>query len=186
VFKETFNLKRFELISSRVKGNVILDFGSYQGELHKYLETKLNKNILGIDVIKNKFVDIVHDFNKFPYPIKSNYVDCIVASEVVEHLNKPFDFLLECKRVLKKGGKLILTTPNMTGLHYILNQWDNKNDEHLFAWNLPLLKSLIRKIGMKIEEVELMTAYWNRNIIYKTLCFLIPNIRTNIFVVCRK
>jgi ubiquinone/menaquinone biosynthesis C-methylase UbiE len=44
--------------------------------------------------------------------IKDNSVDFVVTFQVIEHINDDEMFLQEIHRVLKPGGKLILTTPN--------------------------------------------------------------------------
>ena len=74
----------------------------------------LNKKegFIGIDYVKAKGVDIVHDLNKYPWPIKSNSVDQIHCSHYIEHLphevkgypNKDgwFLFFDEINRILKK------------------------------------------------------------------------------------
>ncbi len=44
-------------------------------------------------------------------PLKSNYFDTVIATEIIEHLAKPELMLQEIKRVLKSGGRVIITTP---------------------------------------------------------------------------
>lgn len=43
-----------------------------------------------------------------------NRFDCVVLSEVIEHVNSPETFLKECLKPLKPGGSLFLTTFNKT------------------------------------------------------------------------
>jgi ubiquinone/menaquinone biosynthesis C-methylase UbiE len=45
-------------------------------------------------------------------PLKSNSVDFVVCSEVIEHAPRVDVALKELKRVLKKGGTIIVTFPN--------------------------------------------------------------------------
>ena len=45
-------------------------------------------------------------------PFASASFDWITASEVIEHLSEPSALLCEAHRVLKPGGRLLLTTPN--------------------------------------------------------------------------
>lgn len=47
----------------------------------------------------------------FEMPIGENSIDCIVASEIIEHVSYPKRFLEELFKVLKPGGRLIVTTP---------------------------------------------------------------------------
>ena len=63
-----------------------------------------------------------HHFNiedaEFPFPSAS--FDVVLFCEILEHLQSdPIRVLREIKRVLKQGGKLILTTPNVARLENI-------------------------------------------------------------------
>lgn len=44
-------------------------------------------------------------------PFADGHFDCVLASEVMEHIADPFRFASEVKRVLKTGGTLVLTVP---------------------------------------------------------------------------
>lgn len=44
--------------------------------------------------------------------LKSNSIDSILCSEVIEHVTAPHRVISECFRVLKPGGRILLTTPN--------------------------------------------------------------------------
>jgi 2-polyprenyl-3-methyl-5-hydroxy-6-metoxy-1,4-benzoquinol methylase len=46
-------------------------------------------------------------------PSIDNRFDAIVAIEIIEHLENPFRFVRECGKLLKPGGLLFLTTPNV-------------------------------------------------------------------------
>lgn len=43
-----------------------------------------------------------------------NHYDCVVLSEVIEHVNNASDFLEQCVTALKPGGSLFITTFNKT------------------------------------------------------------------------
>jgi len=49
-------------------------------------------------------------------PFRTESVDALAASEVYEHLRNPAAFLEEARRVLRPGGRLVLTTPNTQSL----------------------------------------------------------------------
>lgn len=48
---------------------------------------------------------------KWDYP--DRYFDIVIASHIIEHVVNPDFLILEAKRVLKKGGLLIICTPNI-------------------------------------------------------------------------
>ena len=49
-------------------------------------------------------------------PFDDAFFDAVVCIEGIEHLQRPFDFVRECRRVLRPGGILVLTTPNISAL----------------------------------------------------------------------
>ena len=55
-------------------------------------------------VLKNAHIDE-------EIPLESNSVDCVTLIAVLEHLEKPGHVLSESYRVLKKEGKILITTP---------------------------------------------------------------------------
>lgn len=44
--------------------------------------------------------------------IEDDSFDCVIAVEVLEHVEKDFDFLQNVYRVLRPGGMFLMTTPN--------------------------------------------------------------------------
>ncbi len=52
-------------------------------------------------------------FNGYPLPFNDNEFETILSFETIEHLPQPPDFIRELSRVLRPGGYLALTTPNI-------------------------------------------------------------------------
>ncbi len=113
-------LKRLSLVSSSRKIQYILDAGCGDGELSKKIKKITNAQVYGVDISPNKcklaeqkgIIIKEADLNK-KIPFKDNFFDMVFASEVIEHLVNPDNFLKEARRVLKDKGILILTTPNL-------------------------------------------------------------------------
>jgi len=54
------------------------------------------------------------DLNSIPLELQDESADVVFLCEVIEHLYNPDLVMRECRRVLKKGGFIVLTTPNLT------------------------------------------------------------------------
>jgi SAM-dependent methyltransferase len=51
-----------------------------------------------------------------PFPWQDQTFDAVFSTEGIEHLENHFSFLREMCRILKQGGLLVLTTPNINAL----------------------------------------------------------------------
>lgn len=51
-----------------------------------------------------------------PLPFLDNEFDYVLFAEVVEHLRVPYQIMADINRILKKGGSLVLSTPNILNL----------------------------------------------------------------------
>jgi predicted SAM-dependent methyltransferase len=60
---------------------------------------------------------IVCDFT-VGIPLDDGSIDCIVAGEILEHLTNAGEFVLEMRRVMRRGGSLVISVPNITSLKY--------------------------------------------------------------------
>jgi SAM-dependent methyltransferase len=80
------------------------------------------EGFFGIDKLDLPDVDFIWDLEKYPWPIESESADEIFCSHYVEHIphnvNNPNDnrdgflqFVDECYRILKPGGKLNVIAP---------------------------------------------------------------------------
>ncbi len=71
------------------------------------------KGFIGLDARKLDGVDIVHDLEKFPYPLPKDSCSNILGSHIIEHIKPEFsiDFMNELWRIMKEDGQLVLSTP---------------------------------------------------------------------------
>lgn len=83
--------KPYQSLFTQVTEYIGLD---YEGEGHSHL---------------NEQVDVFYDGKTIPFPDES--FDAIFSSEVMEHIFNTAEILPEINRVLKKGGKFLLTCP---------------------------------------------------------------------------
>ncbi|MEM8863371.1 MAG: methyltransferase domain-containing protein, partial [Chloroflexota bacterium] len=67
-------------------------------------------------------------------PIEDDSFDCVALCEVIEHLtDNPLGVVLKLKRLLKKGGLFILTTPNVASLSNTNNLLHGQNIYHPYS-----------------------------------------------------
>ena len=72
--------------------------------------------VIGIDVDQgaqvNPFLDEFHLIRSRFWPIGSDSIDLALCDNVLEHIERLDEFLMEIRRVLKDGGFLCIRTPN--------------------------------------------------------------------------
>ena len=52
------------------------------------------------------------DFSQKKLPYKTGTFDIVYSKSVIEHMVDPLKFIMECRRVLKPGGKILTLTPD--------------------------------------------------------------------------
>ena len=101
-------------------------------------------------------------------PFDDASFDAIVSIEGIEHIQRPWDFVRECRRVLRDEGYFIITTPNvsslrsrwrwfLTGFHnkakYPLDERNPAPRHHINMISYPQLRYMLHTQGFVIERV---------------------------------
>lgn len=100
------------------KGFRIIDIGCGTGYGNSILAKK--GDVTGIDNSREAILFAKKHYKNVKFlvanatklPFENGGFDIICSFEVIEHLRRPKKFLSEAKRILKKGGVMILSTPN--------------------------------------------------------------------------
>jgi SAM-dependent methyltransferase len=114
------------------------------------------------------------DLNREPkLPFEAEYFDAVSLLAVVEHLNPDSMAALftECRRVLRAGGMVVLTTPAAwaDGLLHLMAHLNlvsaEEIHEHAFAYTLPLIGWHFGQAGFEMKKLkfgyfELMLNMW--------------------------
>jgi len=99
-----------DFIKNYSSEKLTLDIGCGESRYSKYFP-----NRIGLDFEYIKGVNLIADVNSLPF--KNESFGQILCSEVLEHLEVPEIGIKEMRRVLKKNGKIILTTRFLFPLH---------------------------------------------------------------------
>lgn len=77
---------------------------------------------VGFDLEIGKSVDLIGQ--SYMYPFKDNTFDGVIANQVLEHIEKPWIWIKEANRIIKKGGFVILSAPWKFKMHrFPLDCW---------------------------------------------------------------
>ena len=156
-------------------GNRVLDVSCRNGEVMTALaargfEVRGTRFERGLPPIEGMPIDEGVDLTRgLPYPNES--FDLVVLTEVIEHLENHRVALGEVARVLRPGGRLILTTPNimrldsrlgfmLSGMHKAKRRQmaldtppDDAHRYHKYPIPFVLLYYLLRVNGLRLERL---------------------------------
>ena len=168
IFK--FNLvqqSRFETVLKllgNVKNGKVVDLGCGDGALTALLVkdgnevTGVDDSLDGLNYAKEYFQNnklkakwILSNVEDIKLP--DNFFDAAISSEVIEHLERPDRFFDEASRILKPGGKLVLTTP------YRLTE-EPMDSNHYHEFYPQELKKMASRYFSRVEVVETQSAFW--------------------------
>lgn len=102
----------------KVQPRMVLDIGCGSGFLISQLQqaSELSKTkFAGVDVYAQQprtFSYTAADITE-QLPYRAGQFDCVILGEVIEHVPNTDAVLREINRVLKRGGTLVITTPNL-------------------------------------------------------------------------
>jgi len=87
----------------------------------------------------------------------TNAFDVVRMNHVIEHLPDPIRTLQECARVLRPGGRLLISTPNVESLgHRIFRKdWLHLDPaRHLWLFSARSLRVSVERAGLRIEALR--------------------------------
>ncbi|HSV94362.1 MAG TPA: class I SAM-dependent methyltransferase [Spirochaetia bacterium] len=182
---------RFLVVTSEIEKAIkainrkvsVLDIGCGDGIYEKLLSQECfeDSNFIGVDFSKKQLSKAKQYFNKTycvdldsqKLPIKNNSIDIVICSEVLEHVFFPEKIISEASRVLKPGGTLIFSTPNVASLQTRLSLFFSgfspminykNNKEHIRFYSLIDIRQLFKEKLIIKKEHGIGSAlfdYWN-------------------------
>jgi SAM-dependent methyltransferase len=83
--------------------------------------------------------------------LRSGSFDLVVSFEMFEHLEHGEDYLRECHRVLRPGGRLILSTPNRAAWEIHMRSIQVENEFHVNMVDLRQLRRALTPLFSKVD-----------------------------------
>jgi ubiquinone/menaquinone biosynthesis C-methylase UbiE len=186
--RRKYKIKVISRFLNDIRGESVLDIGIGSGFFTRLCIQK------GARVFSTDFADPIIEYhghenpdfrliqgNAEELPFRDSSFDLILALDVLEHLHMPLVFLRELNRVLKSGGRIILSTPNTRGhlqrvIKRLLKPLANKIISrprkdihhactHVREYSARELNPWFEKSGFKIEFLDTYT----ENILYLLL-----------------
>ena len=150
------------------RGERLLDIGCGSGWLGDYCQRQgaivcaMDIGFSGVAGAKLRFPQAadyqVGDLYYLPFAAAS--FDAVVLSEVVEHLEDIDAALAEARRVLRAGGRLLVSVPyRETIVEHLCIHCNQRTpaDAHLHRFDEAILAAHFQRQGLQIRQVRLMT-----------------------------
>ncbi len=162
-------------------GAAVLDVGAAQGNFTLWLAE------LGYDVTWNdlraelaSYVQLKHEFGTVHYKPgeifelpRSEQYDVVLATEIIEHVAHPDEFLKRIAELAKPRGFVVLTTPNGSYFRNRLprfsecrdpsmfetRQFEPDADGHIFLLHPEELERLAGEAGLELVELRLFSTF---------------------------
>lgn len=156
-----FQQARLDLIKEKLNpGMKALDIGCSSGHFLYTLKPYV-KEVIGIEFNREDadFVERVLGIKVYTNSIENTdipleYFDLITAFQVLEHIDKPLEFLKTISKYLKPGGLLYIEIPNINDALISLYNLESYQDfwfrePHIFYYSPQTLSLLLKRAGFR-------------------------------------
>jgi 2-polyprenyl-3-methyl-5-hydroxy-6-metoxy-1,4-benzoquinol methylase len=168
-----FSLER-EIFKQAITGSAlqILDIGCGTGVLGAYFREHQQCTVQGIEINEDAYQIALTNLDKaykanietFDLPFEPNFFDVIVMGDVLEHLISPIPALEKLLVVLKSGGHIYITVPNIRYWRVVCNlvfrdrwdyaSWGILDYTHLRFFTKSSIVKHLQQSGIKVAKVE--------------------------------
>lgn len=165
------------LIRSTGSNGPLLDIGCGAGQFLHFAKNHGWQELAGIEPVsevahmaRSLTRSPIHEVDLHDTRLPSDYFAAIASWDVIEHLPKPRKALTEMWRMLRPGGILVLSTPNLDGVALRFLQGKAQQvmpPEHLIYYARSTMCSLIENAGfsvLKMRSIHVYIREWTRKL----------------------
>lgn len=147
----------------------VLEFGCGEAPLGEALKKRQKCRVVGIELdpaaaaIAKKRIDDVYcgDVRELVGLLKDQF-DWIIGGDIVEHLDDPWSFLYELRRISTADGRLLLSIPNLSNSSIVADLLQGRFDYvymgltcvgHLRFFTRQTIEEMLTISGWSVEEI---------------------------------
>lgn len=171
-FNVYVNLERHEMLGYVPKeASLVLDVGCAVGCFGELVKSKNSSEVWGIElneyaasIAAQKLDKVICGAFDETLALPQGKFDCIVFNDVLEHFVDPYSALLYSKTLLRDGGKIVASIPNVRYFDHVWKflvdgDWEYTQNGILDRTHLRFFthKSIVRTfndLGYEIESIE--------------------------------
>jgi 2-polyprenyl-3-methyl-5-hydroxy-6-metoxy-1,4-benzoquinol methylase len=148
----------------------LLEFGCGEAPLGAAIKARQKCRVVGVELdpraaaVARKRIDAIYqgDVREIVSLIHERF-DWIVGGDIVEHLDEPWSFLSELRRISKPGGHLLLSLPNLANVSVVNDLLRGRFDYvymgltcagHLRFFTRQSIEDMLDIAGWQVESIE--------------------------------
>jgi 2-polyprenyl-3-methyl-5-hydroxy-6-metoxy-1,4-benzoquinol methylase len=148
----------------------LLEFGCGEAPLGAAVKARQKCRVVGVELdpraaaVAGKRIDAIYqgDVREIVSLIHERF-DWIVGGDIVEHLDEPWSFLSDLRRISKPGGHLLLSLPNLANVSVVNDLLHGRFDYvymglacagHLRFFTRQSIEDMLDIAGWRVESIE--------------------------------
>ena len=113
--------------------------------------------------------------NDIQFPGES--FDVVTLFEVIEHLKEPLGLIKECRRILRRGGLLVIRTGNADSwtVRFMKSRWDyfsiSEHGGHISFFTPQSIKKIAERSGFLVEDIKTRRVSFYKKVGVPAVCY---------------
>lgn len=143
----------------KIKEGKVLDIGCAHGFMlerfpESFLKFGLDVSEYAIGIARKRLPKSIFRVGEAEdnLPFEKDFFDVVLLNDIIEHLENPALALDNTSKVLKKGGILYITTPNLNTFRKKFLKYADAKEHHISLFSHVDFMKLLAEVGFKVLE----------------------------------